>query len=255
MRARVRKDASTATVAPAPWTVRVAATMPKGVRVANPLLDEDVQGAVAVVDTGMSEDPLDLAALIDGADGALIVWDELPTEDTVEQLHVQLFKLSACSLVFGATYRVPASPQIELVAPAPSDSLTLSRVVYKNDQGALGPVEERYILGVVLEPDTVDSQGDMISAAEIRQAAHKYMQNFGNVGLQHQVYVNDKIKILESYVAPVEFTIGEQVVKAGTWLMGFRVIDDSIWAAVKAGVLGGLSIGGKAFRRDPATTA
>jgi hypothetical protein len=108
--------------------------------------------------------------------------------------------------------------------------------------------DERYILGVVLEPDEVDSQGDTISAEEIRRAAHGYMQEFGNVGLQHQTFVNDKIKILETYIAPVDFEIGGETVKAGTWLMAFRVVDDSIWKAIKEGLLTGLSIGGTGLR-------
>jgi len=108
--------------------------------------------------------------------------------------------------------------------------------------------DERYILGVVLEPDEVDSQGDTISAEEIRRAAHGYMEKFGNVGLQHQTFVNDKIKILETYLAPVDFQIGDETVKAGTWLMAFRILDDSIWKAVKEGLLTGLSIGGTGLR-------
>ena len=124
--------------------------------------------------------------------------------------------------------------------------LTKSAVKIENEDGE--ETEERYILGVVLEPDEVDSQGDTISAEEIRQAAHGYMQDFGNVGLQHQTFVNDKIKILETYIAPVDFEIGGQQVKAGTWLMAFRVLDDSIWKAIKEGLLTGLSIGGTGLR-------
>lgn len=113
--------------------------------------------------------------------------------------------------------------------------------------------DERYVLGVVLEPDEIDSQGDTISAEDICNAAHKFMQEYGNIGLQHQTFVNGKIKILESYVAPVEFEIGEQTVKAGTWLLALRVIDDSIWDAIKDGRLTGLSIGGTGVRK-PATS-
>ena len=109
--------------------------------------------------------------------------------------------------------------------------------------------DERYVLGVVLEPDEIDSQSDTISAEDIRNAAHKFMQEYGNIGLQHQTFVNGKIKILESYVAPVEFEIGEQAVKAGTWLLALRVIDDSIWGAIKDGRLTGLSIGGTGVRK------
>jgi len=138
------------------------------------------------------------------------------------------------------------------LAPEQNDRLRRVRTKATNEVALIKvdapDTDERYILGVVLEPDEVDSQGDMISAEEIRDAAHRYMQTHGNVGLQHQTFVNDKIKILESYIAPVGFEIGGQKVKQGTWLMAFRVLDDSIWKAIKSGLLTGLSIGGTGLR-------
>lgn len=138
------------------------------------------------------------------------------------------------------------------LAPDQDDRLRRVRTKATNEVALIKvdapDTDERYILGVVLEPDEVDSQGDMISAEEIRNAAHLYMQEHGNVGLQHQTFVNDKIKILESYIAPADFEIGGQKVKQGTWLMAFRVLDDSIWKAIKSGLLTGLSIGGTGLR-------
>lgn len=138
------------------------------------------------------------------------------------------------------------------LAPEQDDRLRRVRTKATNEVALIKvdapDTDERYILGVVLEPDEVDSQGDTISAEEIRDAAHLYMQEHGNVGLQHQTFVNDKIKILESYIAPADFEIGGQKVKQGTWLMAFRVLDDSIWKAIKSGLLTGLSIGGTGLR-------
>lgn len=109
--------------------------------------------------------------------------------------------------------------------------------------------EERFTLGIVLEPDVVDSQMDTYDAATIRAAAHGYMEHFGELGLQHQEKVTGRLKVLESYIAPVDMQIGEVLVKAGTWLMGIRFVDDDLWAAVKDGSLTGLSIGGSALRQ------
>lgn len=109
--------------------------------------------------------------------------------------------------------------------------------------------DERYILGVVLEPDIVDAQNDTYDAGTIRTAAHKFMEDFGAVKLMHSGEpINDKVKILESYIAPVDFTVGDQVVKAGTWLMAVKVLDDGLWSAAKSGELTGFSIGGSALR-------
>lgn len=104
--------------------------------------------------------------------------------------------------------------------------------------------EQRYVLGVVLEPETTDAQGDIYSADEVRRASWEYMKNFRNVGLMHKGLVNDKVKLVESYIAPVDMVVGGSQIKAGTWLMGLNFLDDGLWNQVKSGGLTGLSIGG-----------
>ncbi|MBU8900640.1 DNA adenine methylase [Corallococcus sp. M34] len=118
----------------------------------------------------------------------------------------------------------------------------------------VSPDDERYVLGVVLEPEAVDAQGDIYSAAEIRQAAHRFMQDFGGLGLMHQMRVNGHVKVLESYLTPVDFALGEVQVRKGTWLIAVRVLSDELWGRVKDGQLTGFSIGGTARRLPEAST-
>jgi DNA adenine methylase len=108
------------------------------------------------------------------------------------------------------------------------------------------PSDERYVLGVVLEPEVVDAQGDIYSAEEIRLAAHDFMENFQGLGLQHRERVNGDVRILESYILPDDSEVGGVVLKKGTWLLGLRVVSDELWQMVKDGDLTGLSIGGSA---------
>lgn len=103
--------------------------------------------------------------------------------------------------------------------------------------------EKRLVYGVVLEPDFVDAQGDLIDADTIEKAAHNYMAHYRTIGLQHMEVAED-IELVESYIAPVEFMAGEQVVPQGSWIMVSHVLDDLTWEAVKAGVFTGYSIGG-----------
>ena len=110
------------------------------------------------------------------------------------------------------------------------------------------PDDERYVLGVVLEPEVVDAQGDIYSPEEIRQAAHRFMEEFGGLGLMHRMRVNGQVKVLESYVAPVDFAVGEVSVRKGTWLLAVRILSDALWEQVKSGELTGFSIGGSARR-------
>lgn len=143
------------------------------------------------------------------------------------------------------------------------------------------PEEERYILGVVLEPNdgqdgplAPDSQGDVYSAAEIRQAAHLFMERYRNLGHQHRELVTgSKLRILESYLTLADMVVGldgeavghpdlrgaiesgalkvaegAQPIYRGTWLLGLRVVDGGMWEDVKAGRITGLSIGGSGRR-------
>lgn len=116
--------------------------------------------------------------------------------------------------------------------------------VFKDDK----PDEAQYVLGIVLEPEVRDSQGDIYSAQEIEEAAHEFMANSQKVGLMHKKLLGQGATVVENYIAPVDFEIDGEKVKKGTWLMGIRVNDPQVWADVKAGRLTGLSIGGSALR-------
>lgn len=127
-------------------------------------------------------------------------------------------------------------------------ALEKSESVEKRFSKVLKTAEERYVLGVVLVPETKDSQGDIYSHAEVRKAAHAYMETAGNLGKQHSELVTGKLKILENYIAPVDFEQDGEAVAKGTWLLGIRVVDDALWSDVKKGDFTGFSIGGDAYR-------
>jgi DNA adenine methylase len=115
--------------------------------------------------------------------------------------------------------------------------------------------EERYTLGVVLEPDVVDAQNDRYSREEVRRACHRFAEFYLNAGLMHRELANGRIVILENYLAPCDFVAenGEPV-KEGTWLQGRGYRDDEIWRKIKNGELTGLSIGGSAIRKPTENT-
>jgi DNA adenine methylase len=123
-----------------------------------------------------------------------------------------------------------------------SHGLTLEVPIIKTDS------EEQFVLGIVLEPDFVDAQGDVVSREEIRQAAHDFLAEVRTRGLQHSEDLGERVKIVESYVAPADFQLDDFVVKAGTWLMGWTILDKEIWQGVKTGQYTGFSIGGSARR-------
>ncbi len=107
--------------------------------------------------------------------------------------------------------------------------------------------EQRVAFGVVLEPETVDAQGDIYSAAAVRGAAERFK---GGLGDMHRRGLRGA-KILGSYIAAKAFVIDGEPVKRGTWLMLIKFTDRDVWNSVRGGKYTGLSIGGTAVK-DPA---
>ena len=152
------------------------------------------------------------------------------------------------SRLFCANFKVAKAEEIETIAE-PSDELddtpfTKSIPLIKG----MDPDDERYVLGVVLEPEVVDAQGDIYSPEEVRQAAHRFMEEFGGLGLMHRFRVNGQVKVLESYLAPADFELGDTTIRKGTWLLAVRILSDELWEQIKDGQLTGFSIGGSARR-------
>lgn len=108
--------------------------------------------------------------------------------------------------------------------------------------------EQRFVYGIVLQPDIVDAQGDIISKEEIAKTAHQFMENCQKIGVQHNVIV-PQIKIWESYLAPQDITIAGQSVIKGSWVLGVHILDDEVWGQVKKNELTGFSIKGFASTR------
>jgi hypothetical protein len=176
------------------------------------------------------------------------VFEELAKRADVTVFHIDevpdsLFATTE-KLVVGKSSVIVAGGTIGTRAPFIAQETETSTQVTK----LLKTDEERYVLGVVLVPEQKDSQGDIYSHAEVRKAAHEYMENAGGLGRQHTEIVNGKLRILETYIAPADFDVENEHVTKGTWLLGIRAVDDELWANIKKGEFTGFSIGGQAFR-------
>lgn len=114
----------------------------------------------------------------------------------------------------------------------------------RDDNGDL-----RLATGIVLEPNIVDAQGDTYTADEIRRTAHLYMLDYQNISLQHRETINQKARLVESWLVPDEGAeIGGTRLTPGTWVMTVRIFDDELWEKTKKGELSGFSIEGFAKR-------
>jgi hypothetical protein len=112
--------------------------------------------------------------------------------------------------------------------------------------------EKRLVSGVVLEPDTVDAQGDIISAEEIEKTAHNFMLKSRTIGKGHKNKAD--AAPVESHITSQDVKIGKQSVRKGAWVLTVKLNDDSIWEGVKSGEYTGFSIGGFG-KRTPLTPA
>lgn len=156
------------------------------------------------------------------------------------------------SRLFVASFKVAKTDELDWIDGRPEPDSRLVSAALQKRIPLLKTSEERYVLGVVLEPEKVDAQQDIYSAAEVREAAHRFMEQYRNLGLMHREILGEQVKILESYLAPAEFEADGTRIKKGTWLLAVRVVDDELWKQVKAGELTGFSIGGSAIRSSPA---
>lgn len=171
-------------------------------------------------------------------------------EQNLTKMFSEQFKKS-CVFVYEQNYEGEGIPLFDeilrpVIAVEKVSISTESEEIEKDIE--IVPIEkgdEHIVYGIVYEPNTEDAQGDQASAEEIKKAAYNFMENVQQFRVMHKGK-KVKIKILENYIAPVDFTIGKRKVKKGAWVLVTRVLDEAVWKAIKAGKLTGYSMAGYA---------
>ena len=95
---------------------------------------------------------------------------------------------------------------------------------------------------IVMVPDETDLHGDITSEEEVRKACHNFNKHSAQANLFH-LSNTEMFEFAESYIAPIDFVLGERLVKKGTWLATIQANDDAVWDGIKSGEFNGLSIG------------
>lgn len=159
----------------------------------------------------------------------------------------------------------PEEQQVQLalnpVNPNPAPPKKLSRGVSKIQKALkserIVPImkmntQKQIVYGVVLAPNEIDAQDDFMEPHEIEKAAHRYLANSRVVGSGHSKPV--KAHPVESFIAPQDFEIhgqyGNQMVKAGSWVLGVKIDDPDEWQKVMEGHYQGFSVGGVGARQQ-----
>ena len=127
-----------------------------------------------------------------------------------------------------------------LITKAEGDNaeFTVSGRIIKTD------AKNHYVTGIVYEPMTEDTDHNFMTEEEITKAAHIFLKSGKGVDLQHNFKKFDNASVVESWIAKAAFTIGDENVKAGSWLMTIEINDSDIWNKIEKGEITGLSMGG-----------
>jgi len=103
--------------------------------------------------------------------------------------------------------------------------------------------EERVVKGVVYKPNEVDSQGDWMTAEDIKKAAYHFMKQLRlqNVDTGHN-FVKAEAYVCESYIANSNDPEGYP---KGAWIVAMKIEDDTLWADIVRGEYQAFSMYGK----------
>ena len=121
--------------------------------------------------------------------------------------HVSIVKNAANGTKFLLTKSADGKQMVEI---------NVNKFLVKKDS------PEKIVYGIVYEPDTVDLQGDFMSAKTIEKMAHNFMENYQNIDKNHD-YESQVGKVLESSILMEDTEYNGTVVKKGTWVMATRV--------------------------------
>lgn len=154
-----------------------------------------------------------------------------------------------CIPLFNKVLR-PACKIEKIEMPKGKDSSKLGKPTFEKEMSIIPLLkkdkkEERIVYGIVYEPDEEDTQGDIANAEEIRKAAYQFMEEVQTFKVMHKGS-NVRVRVLENYIAPVDFKIEGKSVKEGSWVLVTRILDPKIWKAIKKGKLTGYSMAGYA---------
>lgn len=103
---------------------------------------------------------------------------------------------------------------------------------------------QRLVYGIVYEPNVADAHGDYMTPAEIEKAAHGFLKDAREIDKQHD-FQGGVGEVVESYIAPSDFEMGDEMIKKGSWVLVTKASDE-IWEQIQKGEITGYSMAGTA---------
>jgi cation transport regulator ChaB len=112
----------------------------------------------------------------------------------------------------------------------------------------VGTLRKGLVYGVVYAPGEVDTQGDFTSSEEIECAAHGFLPD-AVMNIHHQTDLQD-VQVVESYIAPCNFSMNGQLVTKGSWVLVTKILNEELKKAIAEGEITGYSLEGTATRTE-----
>ncbi|WP_336737396.1 XkdF-like putative serine protease domain-containing protein [Bacillus altitudinis] len=103
---------------------------------------------------------------------------------------------------------------------------------------------QRLVYGIVYEPNVADAHGDFMTPEEIEKAAHGFLKDAREIDKQHDFQAGVG-EVVESYIAPSDFEMGDEMIKKGSWVLVTKASDE-IWEQIQKGEITGYSMAGTA---------
>lgn len=113
--------------------------------------------------------------------------------------------------------------------------------------------EEMVSYEVVYEPLVKDAHGQWMSLETVEKACEDFNSNLEKGVVQPNLFhlQNTESFSIESTWIQKEFDVKvvqtDEVIKAGTWVAKIKYHDKELWELKKAGIIGGVSIGGSGY--------
>ncbi|WP_347246310.1 XkdF-like putative serine protease domain-containing protein [Thermogutta sp.] len=138
--------------------------------------------------------------------------------------------------------------------PPPDGPIRMYEIIKPDDYRIVKQDEKRYTLGVAYPARDLDSHGDMMTEDELEKTAWDFLlrcqRGDASIGLWHHPSENYRGRVVESYIwRGPDWQVGDQVVRAGDWLLGV-IWDPDAWELIKAGKVRGYSIQGWGHKRE-----
>ena len=109
--------------------------------------------------------------------------------------------------------------------------------------------EYHYVFGEVYAPNFVDTDGESMTAEDIRKMAHDFIASgrVRSLDTNHN-HILSGAEVVESFIARK----GDPDYAEGAWVLGVRMTDGELWNAIKAGEVNSFSFDAT-IRTEPST--